>query len=1170
MSLEFYNKNINTRPAEEVSTPSPSPSPAVGAPAQKPKGPSIFTSDDAVPVQGSSNEPIQMTSSSATGSKFSGLQLSDADGENSISLQENSELIKLEEDFAQYAKKCGLPEGISFSEYKTVLEHKNPNELTNDEKNFLERYNAIYNNSDHSTVKIQAKEPIQESMQLDEKTKQRISEYDAILKDPNPETTPYQKNSKIIDKYLSEHDSEYQKLTNPRQKREYRDAIIHDFMEAIHPGNKTQAQRRVIQLEIAKIFVDCEAKGENVRELMAQGPEAIKTRIAQIGEKESAKVSEFFDNLELDSEAIKNMKPEDAIYTIGKKLMMATDLDFEKKYPTEKQQREVILKYTKDKIKEFTGLDIDAKHMTPEQKEHLYKFSMVLFEEIKNDMGGDLKKLQMISDPKVQNKILAQVFSKHPGLIEGASKEGKEILNNLKARADIAVCLYKTQDIVTEGDIYNFLKNIKPEDLTQEQKDLLNFYSKIEEMSEGDKELVKKIFSEQATFDSLIGKAAIAGMTPKDYIMSQLKDKDGNLLTGEALFKSIERICQSANGDKDATTILLLNDILTNDLHLQKKDANRFINGLTSPEAVMFDAAKGGRHLAKLMNVKAECCTNKKELNDFGNAIACSVKVLDNQTVADVYADLDTNVFDDNITFGINQYKSVNDALDISYNIINNDNVADTRKSSYTRSLVVTCTDPQRQLTYSNELSQLDNKAVNEGLAAAEPYVDNSVRNQYSQNIDNSITRMEQSGKYSSEEIAQMKKDIQQARETGMTKAETAQAKKTQEEVKTATQKAQQQQKAEQKAQKEALEQKKQTVLNYAKTVIATATASKPKASTSTATSSHTQAIEDAQKSLNQTLERLAKAQSVAETDRVRRELMMRIEQFQAEVRISQEERDLRIQLSEREVVNALLAESAAEEEAQASQEAQEAVAVATDTEVTAEDGATAEVRSQAEKSGLSTEAVQELQNAYSSGGLVALYDKAATIVGSKAQEKLLNYISHASSSTLHSFADAHSNNKHVLMTLFKNSKDPYIMQLLIRNGYASEVLGSGAVSVKDFMAHASAQTVANWLVDLQKTGATYTLKQAFEHLQDDSKAMASSLIPGSDEWRQAQQTRMSTASAEQTDNLSQTDPARTASASVSSNGLFEEYEGLALGSDRVRMGIPVDKKVDKRFFRMG
>ena len=249
---------------------------------------------------------------------------------------------------------------------------------------------------------------------------------------------------------------------------------------------------------------------------------------------------------------------------------------------------------------------------------------------------------------------------------------------------------------------------------------------------------------------------------------------------------------------------------------------------------------------------------------------------------------------------------------------------------------------------------------------------------------------------------------------------------------------------------------------------------------------------------------------------------------------------------------------------------AQEAVAVATDTEVTAEDGATPEVRSHAEKSGLSTEAVQELQNAYSSGGLVALYDKAATIVGSKAQEKLLNYISHASSSTLHSFADAHSNNKHVLMTLFKNSKDPYIMQLLIRNGYASEVLGSGAVSVKDFMAHASAQTVANWLVDLQKTGATYTLKQAFEHLQDDSKAMASSLIPGSDEWRQAQQTRMSTASAEQTDNLSQTDPARTASASVSSNGLFEEYEGLALGSDRVRMGIPVDKKVDKRFFRMG
>lgn len=516
--------------------------------------------------------------------------------------------------------------------------------------------------------------------------------------------------------------------------------------------------------------------------------------------------------------------------------------------------------------------------------------------------------------------------------------------------------------------------------------------------------------------------------------------------------------------------------------------------------------------------------------------------------------------------------KSKEFVLNVTDNVGHSDRITEDARSNVYKTAVTTAPDDATKLYMGSELSsRTDNAAALEGLAAASNSIkDTNTRSQYNTHVDNAVNKAVQSGKYSSEEIAQMKKDIQQARETGMTKAETTQAKKTQEEVKTATQKAQQQQKAEQKAQKEALEQKKQTVLNYAKTVIATATASKPKASTSTATSSHTQAIEDAQKSLNQTLERLAKAQSVAETDRVRRELMMRIEQFQAEVRISQEERDLRIQLSEREVVNALLAESAAEEEAQASQDAQEAITVATDTEVTAEDGATAEVRSQAEKSGLSTEAVQELQNAYSSGGLVALYDKAATIIGSKAQEKLLNYISHASSSTLHSFADAHSNNKHVLMTLFKNSKDPYIMQLLIRNGYASEVLGSGAVSVKDFMAHASAQTVANWLVDLQKTGATYTLKQAFEHLQDDSKAMASSLIPGSDEWRQAQQTRMSTASAEQTDNLSQTDPARTASASVSSNGLFAEYEGLALGSDRVRMGIPVDKKVDKRFFRMG
>jgi hypothetical protein len=516
--------------------------------------------------------------------------------------------------------------------------------------------------------------------------------------------------------------------------------------------------------------------------------------------------------------------------------------------------------------------------------------------------------------------------------------------------------------------------------------------------------------------------------------------------------------------------------------------------------------------------------------------------------------------------------KSKEFVLNVTDNVGHSDRITEDARSNVYKTAVTTAPDDATKLYMGSELSsRTDNAAALEGLAAASNSIkDTNTRSQYNTHVDNAVNKAVQSGKYSSEEIAQIKKDIQKARETGMTKAETTQAKKTQQKVKTATQKAQQQQKAEQKAQKEALEQKQQTVLTHAKTVIASVTATKPKATSSAATSQTeaAKALEEAQKSLNQTLERLAKAQTVAETERVRQELLNRIEQFQTQVRLSQEERDLRIQLSEREAVNALLAESAAEE-AQASQEAQEAVAVATDTEVTAEDGATTEVRSHAEKSGLSVEAVQELHEAYQSGGLTALYEKASTIIGSKAQERLLNYISHTSSSTLHSFADAHSGNKNILMTLFRNSKDPYIMQLLIRNGYASEVLGSGTITVKDFLSYASPTTVTNWITDLQKTGATYTLKEAFANIGNATSGNASALQPGSDAWLKAQRTSMAAASSDQSDNLTATDPAAD-NTFISSGTMFEDYDGLAMGSDRVRMGIPVDKRVDKRFFRIG
>lgn len=473
---------------------------------------------------------------------------------------------------------------------------------------------------------------------------------------------------------------------------------------------------------------------------------------------------------------------------------------------------------------------------------------------------------------------------------------------------------------------------------------------------------------------------------------------------------------------------------------------------------------------------------------------------------------------------GIHQYQGKENAVEVASFLANSDQVTDANKASICRISVATAPDDATKLYMGRELSsRTDNPYALEGLAAASNTIqDTSMRNQYNGYVDNAVSRVEASGKYSSEEMSQIKNNIQQARETGMTQSEAKAAQNTQQEVKTTNQKTQQEQKAQAQAEHQALVVKKQQVLEYIKETIAKTFApvklSTPSSSSATTTEAAKEVAKKQQaamQAITKEIEAVNKAKTVEEAQKAKEALLKRIEEFQAEVRRSQEEYNKKI--SEQDAVNAFITDPEIVEETK-----EEAVAIATDTDVQAIDGASA----QASSIGISPETAKELKEAYHSGGITALYEKAATLVGAKAQERLLNYISHTSSSTLHSFASAHSNNKNVLMTLFKNSKDPYIMQLLIQNGYASEILNSGAISVKDFIAHASPATVANWLTDLQKTGATYTLKEAFNHIDNVPEQVTPGMTPGSDEWLRAQNKKMAKASENETIEIAKSSPA--------------------------------------------
>ena len=329
--FDIQKKDITTRTGE-VTTPSLSPSPAVEVPAQKPKGPSIFTKNEQN-ITASSNEPVPVSNPDSTAAEIDEeLNATNSALYNSTSTEQQEEIqktperLQLEKDYAQYAKEHNFSESYPLEDFINGLYAKDL--LSEDELKFIEKFEAS-----EAAVNVKVKDAAPE-IEVAPETKERLSKYDDILKDNNPKMTPYVKNSQIMDLYLSKHDDKYQHLKTEKAKQKYRDSIIHDFMEAILPGEKTSAQRKIAQLDIAKIFIDCEAKGDNPLELKDKGSEVIKERVASINQIVAQKITAVYNQLDIKNLNLDKMNPDEAMYTIGKKIALLADPKFEEKYST--------------------------------------------------------------------------------------------------------------------------------------------------------------------------------------------------------------------------------------------------------------------------------------------------------------------------------------------------------------------------------------------------------------------------------------------------------------------------------------------------------------------------------------------------------------------------------------------------------------------------------------------------------------------------------------------------------------------------------------------------------------------------------------------------------------------------------------------------------------------
>lgn len=91
----------------------------------------------------------------------------------------------------------------------------------------------------------------------------------------------------------------------------------------------------------------------------------------------------------------------------------------------------------------------------------------------------------------------------------------------------------------------------------------------------------------------------------------------------------------------------------------------------------------------------------------------------------------------DNFSTGVNKY--VENPVQYTSQFVQREDLSESGRARFTKSVVETAPTPERQKAYAKELSGLGNESVNEGLAAASKSVDKSVRSEYNSYIQDAI-----------------------------------------------------------------------------------------------------------------------------------------------------------------------------------------------------------------------------------------------------------------------------------------------------------------------------------------------------------------------------------------------------------------------------------------------
>ncbi len=509
--------------------------------------------------------------------------------------------------------------------------------------------------------------------------------------------SPKEKINEYVKAYLEKFDDKFASKSKKEQEKQIK-AQIKEFNEYINISNAVYSSAEI--KNIATLAETLNSKNLEFKEFKTQGYKAFQNALVPLERRQS--------------EEWRNATPEQRLTEYVEGYCAKTIKGFsEIKDP--KQKAEIVSKTIQGFAEKFIGKEAYAK-LSEEQKDALYSKAATYLDVI-NAKGITIEQYFDLS-PEKQVEVMEKYYK----------EKGDSLPPEQLAKSSLSKEFSKANGRqATKLDIYKMLKNKNPETLSEGERILKAEYEilfKIDQKARNTFEELRVLNSEQA--DNL-------GFENKEqYIAATLgKIEDCNSKEAAKLLNNLLKGCESP--EEAEYIVAQAKEKGFTDAIIKKAVPPHLFSEYMAHERVTGNAE--GYNIANGLNmlhgnVEVSKVSSRDLPADFkGDAL--------NKVVADsaTYKELI-----DPLTQGLNDRKiiSYQAAQACSHAVLTSANISSANKAIFAQDLVTNAkvNGSQEQLNFAKSMSQINDPAVTEGLAAASKSVDKSVRSQYNSYVE--------------------------------------------------------------------------------------------------------------------------------------------------------------------------------------------------------------------------------------------------------------------------------------------------------------------------------------------------------------------------------------------------------------------------------------------------